>query len=103
MDGMSNWKAREMVFNSQDYAPYFRDGLLFLPEKTLALLVEAGLDVEVAYVAQRGLALDDDRALIGEISATLERVMGQIAEGSQAYQELNTHETYFLLTGRPAS
>jgi len=92
-----------MVINSQDYAPYFRDGLLFLPEKTLTLLLEAGLDAEVAHVAQRGLALDDDRALIGEISATLERVMGQIAEGSQAYQQLNTHEAYFLLTGRPAN
>jgi hypothetical protein len=91
-----------MVLNSQDYAPFFHDGLLYLPEKTIALLAAAGLDSRTAQAALHGLALDDDRVLIGQISNALEKVLGQVAEHSQAYQALNSRETRFLLTGRPA-
>lgn len=91
-----------MSINSHDYAPYFYNGLLYLPEKTVTLLVDAGLDESIAESALNGLALDDDRALIGKISQALERVISQVAEDTRAYQELNTQRTHFLLTGRAA-
>lgn len=89
-----------MYLDSNDYAPYFRDGLLYLPEKTVRLLIDYGLDPEEASGALHGLALDDDRLLIGRISKLLEDIMGHVAENSQFYRELNTHEAQFILTGR---
>lgn len=91
-----------MLFNSKDYAPYFRDGLLYLPQKTVKLLTEYGIDPSVANTALQGLALDDDRVLIGQISQTLEDIMGDVAENSQFYRELNTEEAQFILRGRTA-
>lgn len=91
-----------MSTNIHDYAPFFHNGLLYLPEKTIALLLDAGLDAETAEAARNGLALDDDRALIGEISHTLEQVISQVSEDTQAYKQLNTQEAHFLLTGRAA-
>jgi hypothetical protein len=91
-----------MPMNSQDYAPYFRDGLLFLPPKTVELLVRAGLSADVAQASLNGLTLDDDRPLIGAISDKLVTVLGEIAENSHAYQQLNSQLTYFMLTGKPA-
>lgn len=41
------------------YAPYFHNGKLFLPHKTLNLLLSAGLDSNLAEQARQGLALDD--------------------------------------------
>jgi hypothetical protein len=90
-----------MYFNSLDYAPYYYDGLLYLPPKTVDLLREAGLAEEVTQAALNGLALDDDKALIGEISSALEVILEQVTDNSPIHQDLNTEETQFLLTGRP--
>lgn len=91
-----------MGINSQEYAPYFREGLLYLPEKTVHLLVACGLDEQKACAALHGLALDDDRILISEISTALENVMAQVVEHSPVYQQLNNQNAFFLLTGKPA-
>lgn len=88
------------LVNNPDYAPYFRDGMLYLPDKTVNLLIGAGLDPFIARAALRGLTLDDDKTMIAEISDTLVKVLGEITEDSRAYQELNSQETFFMLSGR---
>lgn len=90
-----------MYLNSYEYAPYFREGLLYLPPKTVTLLCDAGLCDEAAEAALNGLALDDDRELIGQISNALETALAQLAESSPVYQVLHSQEVEFLLTGRP--
>lgn len=88
---------------SNDYAPFFSDGRLFLPEKTLELLMSAGLDSQIAHAAQNGLALDDDRAMIGQISDLLVRILNHLAETHpEAYEQLSNDTTAFMLTGKPS-
>jgi hypothetical protein len=86
-----------------EYAPYFRNGLLYLTEKTVTLLTTAGLDKSIGQAALRGLALDDHREQIALISRSLEQVLGQMEEDTQAFQALSSDETQFLLTGKPGS
>jgi hypothetical protein len=87
-----------MTTQTQDYAPFFREGRLYLPQKTVTMLKQAGLDEEAAQSALRGLSLDDDRQLIGEISGTLETVLGKLAEQARAFQQLSSDTTQFFLT-----
>jgi hypothetical protein len=87
----------------QEYAPYFRNGMLFLPQATVNLLVDAGLDWETGQAALNGLALDDHRTLIAQISRALEEVLGRMEEDTQAFQVLSSGETQFLLTGKPSA
>ncbi len=84
-----------------DYAPFFREGRLFLPRQTVDLLLNAGLDSAVADAAASGLALDDDHEQIGIISQTLVKALGQLVlENPQAFAELNSDEAQFMLTNR---
>jgi hypothetical protein len=87
----------------REYAPYFRNGLLYLPEKTVALLVDVGLDKAIGDAALNGLALDDHREQIARISQTLEQALAQMEEDTHAYHALTSDETQFMLTGRPAN
>jgi hypothetical protein len=93
---------RFLMTSYRDYATYFRNGLLYLPEKTVTLLVDVGLDKATAEAALRGLALDDHREQIALISASLEAVLTDIEEDTQAYQALSSDEAQFMLTGKPA-
>jgi hypothetical protein len=88
--------------SARDYAPYFRNGLLYLPEKTVTLLIDVGLDKATAEAALRGLALDDHRELIARINVSLEAVLTDMEEDTQAYQALSSDEATFMLTGKPA-
>jgi hypothetical protein len=88
--------------NSQEFAPYFRNGMLFLPQATVSLLVDAGLDPRIGQAALKGLALDDHKPLIAQISRALEEVLGRMEEDTQAFQVLSSGETQFLLTGKPS-
>jgi len=85
----------------RDYAPYFRNGLLYLPEKTVSLLVDVGLDKVIAQAALSGLALDDHRDQIARIGAALESALEQMEEDTHAYQALSSDEAQFMLTGKP--
>lgn len=88
--------------STNDYAPFFSDGRLFLPENTLELLISAGLDANIAHAAQNGLALDNDRAMIGQISDLLVRILNHLAETHpEAYEQLSSDTTSFMLTGKP--
>jgi len=86
----------------RDYAPYFRNGRLYLPQKTVALLVDVGLDQAIGQAALSGLALDDHRDQIARISQALESALAQMEEDTQAYQALASDEAQFMLTGRPS-
>jgi hypothetical protein len=87
---------------SPDYSPFFRDGRLYLPEKTIALLLEAGLNRDIAQAARHGLLLDEQRRQINEITRLLERVTVGLARNSDAFRTLTAPETRFMLTGWPA-
>jgi hypothetical protein len=86
--------------NTKDLAPYFRNGLLYLPAKTVALLVDAGLDKNIGYAALHGLSLSDQRAQIGLISQALEKALSELETNTVEYSALNSPETQFMLTGR---
>jgi hypothetical protein len=91
-----------MTYVSSELAPYFRDGLLYLPPKTVTLLVEAGLDNHIGQAALHGLNLNDQRQQIAIISQTLETALEQLEEDSQEFRALAAPETQFMLTGRRA-
>jgi hypothetical protein len=91
-----------IVMNSyRDYAPYFRNGRLYLPEKTVGLLLDVGLNQAIGEAALSGLALDDHRDQIAQISQALEAALAQMEEDTQAYQALSSDEAQFILTGKP--
>ncbi len=90
-----------MRSTASEYAPYFRNGLLFLPEKTVLLLIENGLDKELAQAALNGLALDDNRAQIARINRVLEEALAQMEEDSQPFRALASDESKFMMTGKP--
>jgi len=87
----------------RDYAPYFRNGLLYLPQKTVTLLVDVGLDQAIGAAALGGLALDDHRDQIARISQALESALAQMEEDTQAYRALTSDQAQFMLTGKPIS
>jgi hypothetical protein len=91
-----------MRLSISDYAPYFRNGLLYLPEKTVDLLIEAGLERELAKAALKGLALDDNREQIGRINRVLEAALEKMEEDSQPFQALTTDDARFMMTGKPS-
>ncbi|MBZ0283958.1 MAG: hypothetical protein K8L97_24680 [Anaerolineae bacterium] len=87
----------------KDYAPYFRNGRLYLPAHTVTLLTDAGLDKGIGNAALNGLALDDQRDQIALISKALEIALEQLEEDSQEFRALTSPDTKFLLTGKTAS
>jgi hypothetical protein len=87
----------------REYAPYFRNGRLYLPEKTVALLVDFGLDQGIGEAALHGLALDDHREQIALISQSLEQALAQMEDDTQAYHALSSGEAQFMLTGKPTN
>ena len=92
-----------MELDSRAFAPYFRNGRLYLPEKTVVLLIDAGLQRDVAEAAMHGLALDTDRQLISEINRVLEFALTGLEEDSQEFRALTSEEAQFILTGKPAA
>ncbi|MGQ9887967.1 MAG: hypothetical protein ACUVSX_05690 [Aggregatilineales bacterium] len=81
--------------------PYFRNGLLYLPERTANLLVRAGLDASVGRAAVRGLPLDDAAALAA-LRAAVTTLLAQVEPGDPVHAALASAETRFMLTGLPA-
>lgn len=92
-----------MRSNQGDFAPYFRNGLLFLPEATVGLLIEAGLEPDLARAALDGLALDDNRDQIARINRVLEAALERMEEDSHPFRALSSDDARFLLTGKPSA
>lgn len=82
----------------KDYAPFFREGQLFLPATTIQLLIESGLDSEIVQSATDGLRLDDDRSQIGLISNHLEKALANLTHQSHIHDQLTSQETKFMLS-----
>jgi hypothetical protein len=81
----------------KSYAPYFQDGKLFLPRKTLGLIAPR-LETSLAEQALHGLALDDNRDEIGRIGHALEQAIFRMEIERQAYETLSSTHTRFMLT-----
>jgi hypothetical protein len=79
--------------------PYFHNGLLFLPDKIIKMLLGVGLEWRVAHAAARGIPLDD-RDSLGEIYRSVEILLQQISPNTPLYTALSSHDTRFMLTGR---
>jgi len=83
---------------SQNYEPFFREGLLFFPEITLKLLVQSGLDSNIAQLAKSGLRLDEDRSYITHIHDQLEKTLTNLTHHPQLYEQLASQVTKFMLS-----
>lgn len=92
-----------MTESMWDFAPYFRNGLLYLPQRTVDMLVMAGLDATIGQAALHGLALDDHKVEIGQINRALELLLSEMEEDTQAFQTLSSNDTQFMLTGKSGS
>lgn len=90
-----------MLLEQKRLEPYFRNGLLCLPEQTASLLVQAGLDAEIGRAAVRGLHLDDTAALAA-LQAAVAALLAQVELDSPVRAALASAETHFMLTGLPA-
>ena len=92
-----------MAETFRDFAPYFRNGLLFLPPRTVDMLVTVGLDAAIGQAALNGLALDDHKPEITQINQALEFLLSEMEEDTQAFQTLSSSDTQFMLTGKPGA
>ena len=61
-----------------DIAPYVKDGQMYLPERAIELLIEAGFQRDIVEAARHGLALDDEKEGLAEIRKTLEKILQQL-------------------------
>lgn len=91
-----------MITDTKEFAPYYRQGLLYLPPKTVDLLLDAGLDQQIGEEALHGLNLADHREEIAVISKALENALEQLEEDSREFRVLKGPETQFILTGKRA-
>lgn len=90
-----------MTVTSQMYQPYYRDGKLYLPERTVRVLMEAGLAHHTGAAAQVGIDLDA-REHIDAIRSVVEKIVEQLDETSVIRSALTDPETQFMLNSRPA-
>ena len=91
-----------MLAEFHSLAPYFRNGLLYFPAKTVCALIEVGLDSQTGYMAQHGLSLDDRHSL-NELSKAIDALLMQINSTSPFFEALTSEDAYFMLTGKPIS
>lgn len=83
-------------------APYFRNGLLYFPEKTINALLEVGLDWHAGQQAMRGLSLDDSDTL-AQIGYAVDDLLSRVDANSPFFSALASDDAYFMLTGKPLS
>lgn len=80
--------------------PYFANGLLYLPDKVVQALLNAGLEWSVGHAARRGIALDDTDSL-AEIAHAVDVLLSHISPTNPLYIALSSDDTRFMLTGKP--
>ncbi|MBZ0295797.1 MAG: hypothetical protein K8L99_24780 [Anaerolineae bacterium] len=86
---------------AKQFAPYFRNGLLYFPVKTVDILVMAGLDQQTGWMLQNGLSLDD-QVRIDQIRKAVELVTLKAKDGSALHMALTSPEARFMLTNMSA-
>ena len=89
-----------MLTDIHALTPYFRNGLLFFPEKTIHALIEVGLDWQVGHRAIRGLSLDDLSSL-DQLGQAIDPLLNQVDSTNPFFQALTSDDAYFMLTGKP--
>ena len=89
-----------IIADFRKLAPYFRNGLLYFPEKTIQALLEVGLDWRIGHQATQGLSLDDNDSL-EKIGESIDLLLGQVDAQSPFFGALASDDAYFMLTGRP--
>ena len=90
-----------MVINDfRSLAPYFRNGLLYFPEKTVTALLEVGLDWHVGHRAISGVSLDEHDCL-EQISESIDVLLSHVDVTSPFFDALLSDDAYFMLTGKP--
>ncbi len=67
--------------NSRELAPFFRDGLLFLPDKAIELLKSSGLNSTILEASRRGLRLEDG-CDVAEISSAMEQLLENLSHNA---------------------
>jgi hypothetical protein len=80
-----------------EFAPYFRNGRLYLPPQTIHLLQNAGLDDGAAQAARSGLDLDDHQHHIAAINHSLAKAVATLSTDTQEFRVLTSRETQFVL------
>lgn len=83
-------------------APYFRNGLLYFPEKTITALLDVGLDWRTGQQALQGFSLDDNDSL-AQIGRAIDDLLSQVDADSPFFSALASDDAYFMLTGKPLS
>jgi hypothetical protein len=91
-----------MIADYRKLAPYFRNGLLYVPQKTIDALVNVGLDNDTAARAIMGLQLDDVDSL-HQLSEAIDELLNLVEVDSPMFEALTSDESYFILTGVPLS
>ncbi len=89
-----------MNANSRRLEPYFRNGLLYFPQRTIEALLAVGLDQNISEKALRGLALDDVHSLT-QLSQAIQVFVGQVERETAIAGALTSEESHFALTGLP--
>lgn len=83
---------------TREFAPFFRNGKLFIPVGAVSLLRAAGLEEPAAHSALNGLDLGYQRPLIARIEQCLLKVLTMLDEDSAIFHVLSSEETRFLLS-----
>lgn len=80
--------------------PYFQNGLLYFPQRTIDALVAVGLDWRIGRAAIIGLA-PDDRSALDEIHQAVQIALAALEPGTPLHSALTSDTTWFMLTGLP--
>ena len=80
------------------YAPYFYNGLLFIPTETAKLIQSAGLDTQATTDATRGLRLDEDSEKISQLNFQLQELIEGLNNESIVKSQLTTPEVAFMFS-----
>lgn len=87
-----------MSMDYRNFAPYFRNGMLFLPQRTVSALLDAGLSRPLAEHALLGIPLDD-RINLDNLSKAVFNLIIDMDPQHPLVGALANEETYFALTG----
>jgi len=81
-----------------NYAPYFYNGMLYIPRETAKLIHSEGLDTQVTIDATRGLRLDDDSQKVSQLHFQLQELITGLDDESVIKSQLTTPEVAFMFS-----
>jgi len=81
-----------------NYAPYFRNGLLYIPRETAQLIHITGLDADLATDATNGLRLDDDSQKIAQLNLQLQELIAGLDDQPAIQAQLSSSEVQFIFS-----